>query len=88
MGFRVGAATGFFHHLFAKHLGQGLPAEAFSRRVVELVADLLQLRVSHRCDVARAWQPPADAPVRVLDGAFLPGRGGVAEPGLGAELGL
>ena len=84
----VGASTDFLHHLFAEDLGRGSPSEAFAGRVVELVAELLQLELCHGSDVTLPWKPSAEPPVCVLDSAFLPGRGGVTEPRLGSELSL
>ncbi len=44
--------------------------------------------ICDRRDVAPAGQPSPDASVDVLDRAILPGRGGIAEPRLCADLGL
>lgn len=70
---RVGRSSHFLHHLFAEHLGGCLPAEAFSRRVVEAITDLFHVLIRHRSDVPLAREPASGAPVGVFNGPFLPG---------------
>lgn len=51
------------------------------------VADLADVMVREFADVAFSGQPAASATVGVLDRAFLPRSGGVAEPRSRADLG-
>ena len=78
----------FLQYLFAEDLGWGLPSKTLSWRVVEAITDHLHIVICALPDVAFAGQPPSKASVSVLDCAFLPGAGGVAEPRLGSDLGL
>src|SRR4051794_19451116 len=62
-----------------EHLARGAVAEAAPRRVVEPVGEPPQGRRRERPGLGLARQEAADAAVRVLDGAFLPGAVRVAE---------
>ena len=78
----------FLQHLFAEDLGWRFPSKALARRIVEAITDHLHIVICALPDIAFAGQPPSKASVSVLDCAFLPGAGGVAEPRLGSDLGL
>jgi len=62
----------FLHHLFAEHFGWCFPSQAFARRVVELVADLLDVVVCHASDVPLAGKPVSGEVISVFDGSLLP----------------
>ena len=51
----IGGLPHLGQHPFSEDLCGGLPAEAFSGRIVELIAELLQFMVRHLRDVSRAW---------------------------------
>ena len=78
----------FLQHLFAEDLSWRFPSKALARRIVEAITDHLHIVICALPDIAFAGQPPSKASVSVLDCAFLPGAGGVAEPRLGSDLGL
>ena len=78
----------FFHHLFSEDLCRCLPSKAFARRVVESIADHLHVFVCDRPDVSLAGKPSSDPSIGVFHRALLPGRRGIAEPGLRAYLSL
>src|SRR3954453_22414813 len=69
---RLGRA-GRGRQVLLEHLARGPVAEAASRRVVEPVGEPPQGRRRERPGLAVAGEEAADAAVRVLDGAFLPG---------------
>src|SRR4051794_19900360 len=69
-----------------ERLARGAVAEAASRRVVEPVGEPPQGRRRERPGLGLARQEAADATVRVLDGAFLPGAVRVAEVARHAQL--
>jgi len=85
---RVGRSRSALQHLLFEDLGWCSPSEAFARRGVEAVAESTEVQLRDLADVDVARQPAAGAAVGVLDRAFLPGRGGIAEPAGGADLGL
>jgi len=85
---KVGWSWPYLQHLLFEHLGGGSPSEAFAGRGVETVAEDAEVRICDMADVDVARQPAAGAAVGVLDCAFLPGRGRIAEPAGGADLGL
>lgn len=60
---RVGALTDLFHRLFAQDFSGRFSSKAFARCVVELVADLLDVTIGHRPDVALARKPASSAAV-------------------------
>src|SRR3954452_24766648 len=67
-------------------LARGAVAEAAPRRVVEAVGPPPQADARERLGLAVAGEETPDPPVRVLDGAFLPGGVRVAELGLHREV--
>ena len=69
---RVGDSSHFLDHLFAEHLGGGLPSKAFAGRVVEAIADHLDVVISKLPDVALAWQLSAYPEICVFHGTLLP----------------
>src|SRR4051812_33645825 len=82
---RLGRA-GRGRQVLLEHLARGPVAEAAAGRVVEPVGEPPQGRRRERPGLGLARQEAADAAVRVLDGAFLPGAVRVAEVGLHREL--
>lgn len=76
----------FLQHLFAEDLSWRFPSKALARRIVEAITDHLHIVICALPDIAFAGQPPSKASVSVLDCAFLPGAGGVAEHGVIALL--
>lgn len=70
---RVRGSSPFLQHLFAEDLGRCFPAEAFTGRIVEAIADLFYILIRHRANITFAGKPAPGPPVGILDGAFLPG---------------
>lgn len=63
-------------------------SQAFTRRLIELIADRDKIRVAYGEGIDLSRKPFSRSPVGVLDRAFLPGRLRVAEPSLRANAGL
>src|SRR4051795_12158698 len=84
-GVRLGR-PGLGRQVLLEDLARGAVAEAAPRRVVEPVGQPPQADARERFGLAVAGEETPDPPVRVLDGAFLPGGVRVAEVGLHREV--
>jgi len=85
---RVGEVSSPAQHLFPEGFRRRLPPQAFSGCSVEPIAELFQLPIANPAHVEFTRKPSAGPTVGVLNRAFLPGCGGIAEPGLRPDLGL